>query len=57
MQVLSLQERAEKAGNFPSDAVDFSGRIEELRGDIIEAIRQLLHAHCRERDTVSGRGL
>lgn len=33
-------------GSLPSEAVDFSGRIKELRGDIIDAIRQLLHAHC-----------
>lgn len=43
-RILSLQERDEK-GSFPSEAVDFSGRIKELREDIIDAIRQLLHAH------------
>ncbi len=40
-----MQERGGK-GSLPSEAVDFSGRIKELRGDIIDAIRQLLHAHC-----------
>ena len=44
-RILSLQERGGK-GSLPSEAVDFSGRIKELRGDIIDAIRQLLHAHC-----------
>ena len=42
-RILSLQERGGK-GSLPSEAVDFSGRIKELRGDIIDAIRQLLHA-------------
>ena len=44
-RILSLQERDGKEG-LPSEAVDFSGRIKELRGDITDAIRQLLHAHC-----------
>ena len=44
-RILSLQERGGK-GSLPSEAVDFSGRIKELRGDIIDAIRQLLHTHC-----------
>ena len=44
-RILSLLERGGK-GSLPSEAVDFSGRIKELRGDIIDAIRQLLHTHC-----------
>ena len=44
-RILSLQERGGK-GSLPSEAVDFSGRIKELRGDIIDAIRQLLHDHA-----------
>lgn len=43
MQVLSITERG-KSGSRPSENMDFSGRIEELRGDIIDGIRQLLHA-------------
>lgn len=40
MQILSFKERGRKPG---FTAADFSSRIEELRGDIIEAIRQLFH--------------
>ena len=40
-RILSLLERGGK-GSLPSEAVDFSGRIKELRGDIIDAIRQLM---------------
>lgn len=43
MQLLSVTQRN---GKGAPASVDFSGRIEELRKDIIEAIRQLLHAHC-----------
>lgn len=43
MQILSVMERG-KNGSLSSEAVDFSGRIEELRRDIIDGIRQLLHA-------------
>lgn len=49
MQVLSITERG-KNGSRPSENVDFSGRIEELRGDIIDGIRQLLYA--RDLDAV-----
>lgn len=42
MQVLSV---VPKNGNGASASIDFSGRIEELREGIIEAIRQLLQAH------------
>lgn len=44
MQVLSFRERSKK-GRAKYTAMDFSGRIEELRKDIIEAICQLLYAH------------
>ncbi len=44
MQILSFKERGKK-GKVKYTAMDFSGRIEELRKDIIEAIRQLLYAH------------
>lgn len=41
-QILSLREY----GGMPGfTAMDFNARIEELRRDIIEAIRQLLYAH------------
>ncbi len=43
MQVLSITERR-KSGSLQSETVDFSCRIEELRKDIIDGIRQLLHA-------------
>lgn len=43
MQVLSV---APRNGKGVSASIDFSGRIEELREDIIEAIRQLLQTHC-----------
>ena len=42
-QILSV---AQRNGKGTSASIDFSGRIEELRTDIIEAIRQLLHDHC-----------
>lgn len=42
-QILSVTQRN---GKGTSASIDFSGRIEELRTDIIEAIRQLLQAHC-----------
>ena len=41
LQVLSVRQRGVK-----SPMSVFGDRIEELRKDIIEAIRQLLHAHC-----------
>ena len=44
VQVLSFKERSKK-GRAKYTAMDFSGRIEELRKDIIEAICQLLYAH------------
>ena len=44
MQILSFRERCKK-GRTKYTAMDFSDRIEELRKDIIEAIRQLLYAH------------
>ena len=43
MQLLSVVQRNEK--ETPA-SIDFSGRIKELREDIINEIRQLLHAHC-----------
>lgn len=43
MQVLSITERG-KSGSLQYKAVDFSSRIEELRKDIIDGIRQLLYA-------------
>ena len=43
MQILSITELG-KSGSLQSEAVDFSGRIEELRKDIIDGIRQLLYA-------------
>lgn len=43
MQILSITERR-KSGSLQSETVDFSCRIEELRKDIIDGIRQLLHA-------------
>lgn len=43
MQVLSITERR-KSGSLQSETVDFSCRIEELRKDIIDGIRQLLYA-------------
>lgn len=42
-QILSV---AQRNGKGALTSIDFSGRIEELRTDIIEAIRQLLHDHC-----------
>lgn len=45
VQILSMEKRGRK-GSESSETVDFSGRIEELRKDIIEAIRQLLYAHA-----------
>lgn len=43
MQLLSVTQRNKsEAPAF----IGFSGRIEELRKDIINEIRQLLHAHC-----------
>lgn len=44
MQILSVRER-DKKGNVKYTAMYFNDRIEELRKDIIEAIRQLLYAH------------
>lgn len=44
MQILSVRER-DKKGNVKYTAMCFSDRIEELRKDIIEAIRQLLDVH------------
>lgn len=41
MQILSVSQ-----GRGKPTAIDFSGRIEELRKDIIDAIRQLLHDHA-----------
>lgn len=43
MQVLSV---APRNGKGVSASIDFSGRIEKLREEIIEAIRQLLQTHC-----------
>lgn len=43
MQLLSVTQRNGRGTPAP---IDFSGRIEELREDIINEIRQLLHAHC-----------
>lgn len=45
MQILSMEKRGGK-GSESSEAVEFSGRIEELRKDIIEATRQLLYSHA-----------
>lgn len=42
MQILSVVQR----NGIVSEAIDFSGRIEELRMEIIDAIRQLLYSHC-----------
>ena len=44
MQILSFRERVDK-GKVRYTSMCFSDRIEELRKDIIEAIRQLLDAH------------
>ena len=44
MQILSFRERVGK-GKVRYTSMCFSDRIEELRKDIIEAIRQLLDAH------------
>lgn len=44
MQILSVRERDGK-GKVRYTSMCFSDRIEELRKDIIEAIRQLLDAH------------
>lgn len=44
MQILSVRERDGK-GKVRYTSMCFSDRIEELRKDIIEAIRQLLYAH------------
>ena len=44
MQILSLKERDNK-GKVKYTAMCFRDRIEELRKDIIEAIRRLLYAH------------
>ena len=44
MQILSFRERDGK-GKVKYTSMYFSDRIEELRKDIIEAIRQLLDAH------------
>ena len=44
MQILSLKERDNK-GKVKYTAMCVSDRIEELRKDIIEAIRRLLYAH------------
>lgn len=49
MQILSITERG-KSGSMQYGAIDFSSRIEGLRGDIIEGIRQLLYA--RDLDAV-----
>lgn len=43
MQLLSVVQRN---GREAPASIDFSGRIKELREDIINGIRQLLHAHC-----------
>ncbi len=43
MQLLSVTRRN---GKESPASIDFSGRIKELREDIINEIRQLLHAHC-----------
>ena len=42
-QILSVTQRN---GKGTSASIDFSGRIEELREDIINEIRQLLQTHC-----------
>lgn len=44
MQILSFRERGGK-GKVRYTSMCFSDRIEELRKDIIEAIRRLLYAH------------
>ena len=44
MQILSMTRRNGKEASIPTD-IDFSGRIGELRNDIIDAIRQLLYTH------------
>jgi len=44
MQILSFKERDNK-GKVKYTAMCFDDKIEELRKDIIEAIRQLLYAH------------
>lgn len=43
MQLLSVTQRN---GRGAQASIDFSGRIEELRGDIMNEIRQLLHSRC-----------
>lgn len=47
MQILSMTRRNGKETPVSAD-IDFSGRIKELRNDIIEAIRQLLYAHAMD---------
>ena len=42
MQILSMTLRNGKEASIPTD-IDFSGRIGELRNDIIAAIRQLMN--------------
>ena len=44
MQILSMTLRNGKEASISTD-IDFSGRIGELRNDIIDAIRQLLYTH------------
>lgn len=53
-RILSLLERGGK-GSLPSEAVDFSGRIKELRGDIIERETAVAPYSLHERNSSSGR--
>ena len=53
MQILSFTERGRKGRNGYT-AMCFSGRIEELRKDIIESIRQLLYSHGLKELTFTG---
>ena len=53
MQILSFTERGRKGRNGYT-AMCLSGRIEELRKDIIESIRQLLYSHGLKELTFTG---
>lgn len=55
-RILSLQERGGK-GSLPSEAVDFSGRIKELRGGHHRRDTAVAPCSLHERNSSSGRGL
>lgn len=43
---IRLLSAVQRNGKEAPASIDFCGRIEELRGDIMNEIRQLLHSHC-----------